>query len=217
MFTLIIASHSYHCILPLVTSCWIPVTEISAFLMGLLFSSYTMPFIPWCTWNERNEGKHSMNLVVNLFCVVFFYKTNSGNVSVYLFFLSQMNKGHPVFMSCLTECKSPFTFVSCCSFWITVTRKSLPMFAQNQRRSRSSGSLDLCGLSCVCVCVSVQLKTIIYCYICVCSDLFYVWDQCFSVAQPLSGKCWCRGKFIAAQLQGDLKTVGVKVVKVLHS
>lgn len=51
--------------LPLVTSWLTPATEISAVEMTLLFSSYTIPFIPWCTWknNIQLECSHPQYVV----------------------------------------------------------------------------------------------------------------------------------------------------------
>lgn len=54
--------------LPLVTSWLIPATEISALPIGLLFSSYTMPFIPWCTYNKGNNNILVLFYFHPLFC-----------------------------------------------------------------------------------------------------------------------------------------------------
>lgn len=47
--------------------------------------------------------------------------------------------------------------------------------------------------------------------------LFNEGNKCLPVGHPLPLQVLLGGKFIAAQLQGDLKAVGVEVIEVLHA
>lgn len=49
------------------------------------------------------------------------------------------------------------------------------------------------------------------------AHLFHVRHQSLSVGKPLAGEGCGRREFITAELQGDLKAVGVEVVEVLHT
>lgn len=58
-------------ILPVVTSCWMPLTEIRAFFIGLPNLSDTIPFIPRWTWRSKVKLDGSNLLQYN---VLIFYK-----------------------------------------------------------------------------------------------------------------------------------------------
>ena len=50
-----------------------------------------------------------------------------------------------------------------------------------------------------------------------CCDLFYEGQQRFAVDLPLSRKFTLMRKLVAAQEDGELKTVGVQVAEVIHT